>query len=60
MRIALYGRVSTAGQDTEVQLQPMRAHAVQRGWEIVEEFIDHGYSGAKERRPALDRLMKAA
>ena len=60
MKIALYSRVSTAGQDTEVQLQPMRAHAVQRGWIIVEEFVDHGFSGAKERRPALDRLMKAA
>ena len=60
MKIALYARVSTAGQDTEVQLQPMRAHAVQRGWIIVEEFVDHGFSGAKERRPALDRLMKAA
>jgi DNA invertase Pin-like site-specific DNA recombinase len=31
-----------------------------RGWEIVEEFMDKGYSGAKERRPALDRLMQAA
>lgn len=60
MKIALYARVSTDAQDTEVQLQPMRAHAVQRGWIIVEEFVDHGYSGAKERRPALDRLMKAA
>ncbi|MFQ5948793.1 MAG: recombinase family protein, partial [Acidimicrobiia bacterium] len=26
----------------------------------VEEFVDRGVSGAKERRPALDRLMKAA
>jgi len=31
----------------------------QRGWEILDEFVDHGFSGAKERRPALDRLMKA-
>ena len=60
MKIALYARVSTGGQDPEVQLQPLRAHAAQRGWIIVEEFVDHGYSGAKERRPALDRLMKAA
>ena len=60
MEIALYARVSTGGQDPEVQLQPLRAHAAQRGWIIVEEFVDHGYSGAKERRPALDRLMKAA
>ena len=25
-----------------------------------EEFVDHGYSGAKEKRPALDRMIKAA
>lgn len=59
-QIALYARVSTDGQDPEVQLQALRAHAQQRGWTIVEEFVDHGYSGAKEKRPALDRLTKAA
>lgn len=60
MKIALYSRVSTDGQDPEVQLQALRAHAAQRGWTIHDEFVDHGYSGAKDRRPALDRLMKAA
>jgi len=59
MNIALYARVSTDGQDPEVQLAALRAHATQRGWEMVEEFVDHGFSGAKERRPALDRLTKA-
>ena len=28
--------------------------------EIVEEYVDKGFSGAKERRPALDALMKEA
>jgi DNA invertase Pin-like site-specific DNA recombinase len=60
MKIALYARVSTDGQDPEVQLEALRAHAAQRGWTIVEEFVDLGFSGAKERRPALDRLLKAA
>ena len=60
MKIALYARVSTDGQDPEVQLQALRAHAANRGWTIVEEFVDHGYSGAKEQRPALDRMIKAA
>jgi DNA invertase Pin-like site-specific DNA recombinase len=58
--VALYARVSTDGQDPEVQLHALRSHASQRGWAIVEEFVDRGYSGAKERRPALDRLMKEA
>lgn len=60
MKIALYARVSTEGQDPEVQLLALRSHAANRGWEIVEEFVDKGFSGAKEKRPALDRLIKAA
>ena len=60
MKIVLYARVSTDGQDPGVQLQALRAHAANRGWIIVEEFVDHGYSGAKEKRPALDRMIKAA
>lgn len=60
MTVALYARVSTEGQDPEVQLIALRTHAAQRGWQIVEEFVDRGVSGATERRPAVDRLMKAA
>jgi DNA invertase Pin-like site-specific DNA recombinase len=60
VKAALYARVSTEGQDPALQLVPLRAHAVQRGWQVAEEFVDRGVSGAKERRPGLDRLMKAA
>ncbi len=60
MRVALYARVSTEGQDPEVQLTALRAHAANRGLTVVEEYVDRGYSGAKDRRPALDRMMKAA
>jgi DNA invertase Pin-like site-specific DNA recombinase len=60
MKVALYARVSTESQDVEVQLIPLRAHVANRGWQIVEEFVDRGFSGARERRPALDRLMRAA
>jgi len=60
MKVALYARVSTHDQDPEVQLGALRAHAAQRGWHVVAEFVDHGVSGMKERRPALDRLVKAA
>src|SRR5690606_38671939 len=27
-------------------------------WIIVEEYLDHGISGAKDRRPGLDALMR--
>ena len=60
MNVALHARVGTDGQDLELQLAALRAYAANRGWVITEEFIDQGYSGAKENRPALSRLMTAA
>jgi hypothetical protein len=60
-RVALYARVSTLNnQDPEMQLAELREYAGRRGWEIVEEFTDHGVSGCKESRPALNRLMADA
>jgi putative DNA-invertase from lambdoid prophage Rac len=59
LRAALYGRVSTGDQSTESQLHALRRYAEARGW-ASQVFIDHGVSGAKERRPALDRLVKSA
>ena len=60
MRVALYARVSTRDQDCELQLADLRKMAEARGVQVVEEFVDRGVSGAKDRRPALDRLMKDA
>lgn len=59
-RVALYARVSTAEQKPDLQLDDLRALAHQRGWKIVGEFVEQGVSGAKVRRPELDRLMKEA
>lgn len=56
MRAAIYARVSTFDQEPENQLGELRAFAAARGWQ-VEEYIDHGISGAKERRPALDAML---
>src|SRR5262249_6837841 len=30
------------------------------GLEVVQEYVDNGFSGSKDRRPQLDRLMKDA
>src|SRR5207249_3244758 len=56
VRAALYARVSTTDQNIENQLTSLQAFAGARGWRAV-EFVDHGVSGSKERRPALDALL---
>ena len=47
------------GQDPEAQLQPLREMCRARGWTIVQEYVDQGWSGAQISRPALDALMGA-
>src|SRR5437870_7087180 len=61
MKVALYARVSTINgqQDPEMQLRELREYCTRRGWEISSEYVDH-ISGAKDKRPALDRLMADA
>jgi DNA invertase Pin-like site-specific DNA recombinase len=59
-QIAIYGRVSTVvGQNVEMQLCELREYAARRGWQIAGEYVDH-VSGAKESRPAFNRLMTDA
>lgn len=60
MRTALYVRTSTADQDGRAQLYALRKAAAARGERRPAEFVDLGHSGAKARRPALDRLRKSA
>lgn len=59
-RAALYCRVSTIDQHPETQLNELREFAAQRGFQIVQEYADHGVSGTKARRPALDKLLADA
>ena len=61
-RVAIYTRVSTDGQSVENQRRELLAVAERRGWEVVQEYSDHGISGAKDRdkRPAFDRMLKDA
>ena len=60
MKAALYARVSTIDQNPQSQLLDLQQLAQQRGMEIVETYIDHGVSGARARRPALDKLLADA
>jgi len=59
--VALYSRVSTTnGQDPEMQLRELREYCRRRHWKLVGDYVDVGISGAKERRPELDRLLADA
>lgn len=59
--IVAYARVSTLlGQDPEIQLSQIRTFAAARNFNLVESYVDQGISGSKDRRPALDKLIKDA
>jgi DNA invertase Pin-like site-specific DNA recombinase len=63
-RAAIYARVSTRNghQDPETELLALRQVAERAGWQVVNEYVDQGISGAKGRdqRPEFDRLLKDA
>ena len=62
MRVALYVRVSTSNQvhdqTIDQQLERLSAYAQDQGWSLTDTaiFRDDGWSGARLRRPGLDRL----
>jgi DNA invertase Pin-like site-specific DNA recombinase len=59
MKAALYTRVSTKDQqDPRTQLEPLRVWAAGKGFE-AQEYVDVGWSGAKQSRPALDAALAA-
>ena len=60
MKAVIYARVSTRDQSAEMQLRELRDFAQRRGWDLTAEYIDAGVSGAKEKRPELDKLMADA
>lgn len=60
MKCALYARVSTDDQNCEMQVRELRAYCERRGWTILHEYVDTGWSGKLAKRPALDRLMRDA
>ena len=43
-----------------MQTRELREYCERRGWNVVAEYVDIGISGAKDRRPELDKLMADA
>jgi DNA invertase Pin-like site-specific DNA recombinase len=58
LNAAVYARVSTSNgsQTCENQLLELRRYCEARGWAVHAEYTDE-MSGAKDRRPGLDRLL---
>jgi putative DNA-invertase from lambdoid prophage Rac len=57
-RVALYCRVSTGGQSTDMQADELRRMAEARGWQVA-TVVEEKISGRK-LRPARERLIAEA
>src|SRR3954452_13627105 len=57
----LYARVSTeeqvkSGYSLAQQVEVLREHTAREGYEVLEEVLDPGQSGASLERPGMDRV----
>ena len=62
-RAALYCRVSTEDQAKEgfsltAQKERLEAYCMAKGWNVSKVYVDDGYSGRKDDRPAYLEMMK--
>ena len=55
-RAAIYVRVSTVEQETDLQEHELQEYCERRGWSCA-LYRDKGQSGAKKDRPALTAMM---
>jgi len=58
-RAAIYTRISTGEQNADLQTSELPEFCGRRGWHLAETYSDV-MTGAKDKRPALDRLMADA
>lgn len=56
-KVGLYGRTSMADQNLETQLMALRDYCIRMGYQIVEEYVDSGFSGKDDKRPAFEHLL---
>ena len=62
MKVAIYARISTENfsQDVNRQLHEVHAFCERMEYEVVDEYVDEGFSRTTRNRPALDKLIKSA
>ncbi len=63
-RAVIYTRVSTEDQaekgfSLDAQKDRLRSYCNAKSWEVVDEFIDDGYSGRDVDRPAYQKMLAA-
>jgi DNA invertase Pin-like site-specific DNA recombinase len=58
-RAAIYTRISTGEQNADLQTRELPEFCERRGWHLEATYSDV-MTGAKDKRPALDRLMADA
>ena len=59
-RVVIYARVSTNEQNCDRQVAELEQVVKNNNWELVDEYVDEGYSRTTSTRPELDRMMKDA
>lgn len=64
LKVVIYVRVSTQEQAKEgysigEQIERLQKYCEAMGWEIVDTFIDPGYSGGDTERPGLKAMIRA-
>ena len=65
VRVAVYARVSTqeqadSGTSLETQSEQLESYCKFQGWQIVQSYVDAGYTGKDDNRPGLKRLQSDA
>jgi len=64
--VGIYERLSREdereGDSVSIQTQDqiLRKHVAEQGWNLVEVYVDDGYTGGNFKRPALERMIKDA
>ena len=64
-KVAVYSRVSSDEQANEgvsipAQKETLRTYASAMKWEVFDEYVDPGYSGGTDDRPAFKRMIRDA
>jgi len=55
--IAVYCRTSMADQNAETQLMALRDYCQRMNYQVIDEYVDNGFSGKDQNRPQFERLL---